>query len=101
MKQGQKRKGYIPAAKGHLGGREFQQFAEGQVNIIYDIIVSPFPVFLIFVVVNIISDITTYPRYLISHMVKMKPEEKIGKGKARKTVSEHERHISEDEKRTS
>ena len=34
-------------------------------------------------------------------MVKMKPEEKIGKGKARKTVSEHERHISEDEKRTS
>ena len=100
MKQGQKRKGYIPAAKVHLGGREFQQFAEGQVNIIYDIIVSPFPVFLIFVVVNIISDITTYPRYLISHMVKMKPEEKIGKVKARKTVSERERH-SEDEKRTS
>ena len=33
-------------------------------------------------------------------MVKMKPEEKIGKVKARKTVSERERH-SEDEKRTS
>ena len=83
-----------------MGGREFQQFAEGQVNIIYDIIVSPFPVFLIFVVVNIISDITTYPRYLISHMVKMKPEEKIGKVKASKTVSESECH-SEDEKMTS
>ena len=100
MKHGQKRKGYTPAAKRHLGGREFQQFAEGQVNIIYDIIVSPFPFFLIFVVVNIISDITTYPRYLISHMVKMKPEEKIGNVKASKTVSERERH-SEDEKRTS
>ena len=30
---GQTRQGYTPAAKGHLGGAEFQQFALGQVKI--------------------------------------------------------------------